>query len=74
MNRMGIRASMEKDVTTNVETDDYHDVNGAFAGRTIRHVDTSNINQWTFTFTDGEQLSIDTINKGAFYGPVLVLK
>lgn len=66
---MGIRALMEIDMAL---TDDSNDVNAAFVGRTIRHIDTQNINQWTFTFVDGGKVSVDTVNKGAFYGPVLV--
>jgi len=68
---MGIKATMEIDMAL---TDDSNDVNAAFVGRTIRHIDTQSINQWTFTFTDGDKVSIDTVNKGAFYGPVLVAK
>ena len=68
---MGIKAIMEIDMGI---TDDQNDVNAAFVGRTIRHIETNHINQWTFTFTDGDKVSIDTVNKGVFYGPVLVLK
>lgn len=43
-----------------------------FAGKTIKHVDTRACNVWTFHFTDGTKLAIETEHIGhGLYGMVV---
>jgi hypothetical protein len=54
-------------------TDDVNDVNAAFVGKTIKSISVY-CNQWTFNFTDGTTVDVDTEHKGqGLYGPVLLV-
>ena len=49
-------------------------VNLAFVGKTIKSIDTSYVNCWTFHFTDETSVILDVEAKGyGFYGPVVYL-
>ena len=49
------------------------EINNQFCGKTVRDVEILGLNSWTFHFTDGSSVTIDTFAMGhGIYGPDLV--
>jgi len=49
------------------------EINSLFSGKTVDKVEILGLNSWSFHFTDGSQVTIDTFAMGhGFHGPDVI--